>query len=120
TSPDTTISKEVIKGKAVEKGVETIFVTRLKDIKEQTERIPVPITGSGRTGIYIPGDRYNLPEMEMKQTRVILESRLYEVETEKLIWSADSDIFDPKSAEGVVQSLSRTITENLKDQKLLK
>ena len=121
TSPDTRISKDMIKGKAEEKGIETIFVTRLKGIKEETERIPVPITGSeGRTGIYIPGDRYDLPEMEMKQTRVTLESLLYEVKTEKMIWSATSEIFDPKSAEGVVQSLSRTITENLKDQKLLK
>jgi hypothetical protein len=120
-APDLKIDKAVIKSKAEEMGIETVLVTRLIGIKQETETIPIPITGSGgQTGIYIPSDRFDAPDMEIKKTRVTLESSLYEVKTEKLIWSATSEIFDPESTEDAVKSLSKDVMKNLRDNKLLR
>jgi len=120
-SPSTKIDRDLIKKTAMSKGIESVLVTSLKEIKKETEQIKVPITGSGgRAGIYIPGERYDSPTLEVAETRVIFESRLYEVKTEKMIWSANSEVFDPKSVEETVKALSKTILDNLRDNRLIR
>lgn len=119
--PSAKIKKGLVKEKAANMGLETVLITSLKKIKKETEQIKVPITGAGgRGGIYIPGETYNAPSLEVAETRVIFESRLYEVKTEKMIWAANSEVFDPKSTEETIKALSGTILQNLKDNRLVR
>lgn len=116
------IKKEIIKAKAEEVGLETIFLTRLKGINEDSDRVFVSTTGARlrKRGIDIPVHQYGSPEIAVKHTRVRLEIQLYEVKTEKMIWSAASDIFNPESAEEAVTLLGEVIMKDLRDSKLLK
>ena len=118
---DKKLDKGLVMAAAEKLGVGHIFVVHLMSIEKKTEEIPIAITGSGgRTGIYIPSHRYNMPGMEIKQTRVKLKSRLFEFKTEKLIWSATSESFDPKSAKDIVGPLCRLVMKSMQKNKLLK
>jgi len=49
-----------------------------------------------------------------------LNTNLYNRETEKLIWTASSEIVDPKSVKDVVGTLSNLLVRDLRDKKLIK
>ncbi len=50
---------------------------------------------------------------------VLLENNLYDMDTEKLVWSFQSEILDPRSIEDVVQSLTRSLIAKLRDRSLI-
>lgn len=116
------LEKDFIKAEAERLGYEFLLVTHLIKIDKKTEQISIPMTGSGVLvgGIYLPGDRYDMPTMGMKQTRVKLDNRLYEVETEKLIWSSASESIDPKSAKEIAEQLIGLVMKSLRQNKLIK
>jgi len=111
------VEKGLLKTQAEKLGTKYLFVVRLLGIKEKTEEVAIPI---GRPGINLPGSRYDMPSLGIKETRVKLESHLYEVKTEKLIWSAVSESLDPKSTEEIANQLSGKVMKSLKGKKLLK
>ncbi len=61
---------------------------------------------------YRPGYTY-------KVTTVVLESNLYDVQTEKLIWSAQSKSVDPSMTQKYLDELISVFAKDLKDKKLL-
>ena len=62
--------------------------------------------------VYEPGyyTRHNL---------VKLETNLYDVASEELIWSSQSETLDPESANGLIESLAVTVIDQLRAQRLL-
>jgi len=111
------LEKSLLKTEAEKLGIQFLFVIRLLGIEEKTEEIAVPVGG---LGINLPGNRYNMPTLGIKETRVRLESRLYEFKSERLIWSGTSESLDPKSTEEIVRQLSRKVIKNLRKNKMLK
>ncbi|MBW1860096.1 MAG: hypothetical protein JRI70_08495 [Deltaproteobacteria bacterium] len=63
--------------------------------------------------VYRPGSRRS-------ETLARLNTNLYNRETEKLIWTASSEIVDPKSVKDVVGTLSNLLVRDLRDKKLIK
>ena len=122
--PDKEINKDSIKGEAVKLGIETIFVTHLISVEEKTVSRPTRTQHYlGRPfGTYYHNskERANSPEIELKRKNVKLESRLFEVSTEKMIWSTTSETFESKSAKDVIDSLSQAVIKNLRDNKFVR
>ncbi len=111
------LEKRLLKDEAEKLGIQFLFVIRLLGIEEKTEEIAVPVGGMG---INLPGNRYNMPTLGIKETRVRLESRIYEFKSERLIWSTISESIDPKSTEEIVRQLSRKVVKSLRKNKVLK
>ena len=111
------LERGLLKAEAEKLGIENGFIIRVIDIKEKEEEISIPMGGPG---IHLPSHRYDMPTLGIKQTRVKLDSRLYEFKTEKMIWSAVSESLDPKSTEEIVDQLSKKVMKSLKKGNLIK
>ena len=119
------LEKETIKAEAKKRGIETVFVTHLIGVKEKSVYHPPPVGSSpyyGSFSSYYPNvyAYTHYPGYSTKHEYVRLESSLYEVATEKLIWSFQSDTIDPKSVNDVVDSLGKAVMKNLRNDQLLK
>ena len=121
------LDKASIKKKVQELGIKSVIVTRVLGVDKEKYYVPgepyTPRYGyyRGLYGYY--GQAYGAaysPGYWAEFEIVRLETNLYEVGTEKLIWSAASETIDPQSIEKVVQSLSEQIIDDLSKRGLLK
>ena len=63
------LEKRLLKAEAEKLGIQFLFVIRLLRIEEKTEEIAIPVGGMG---INRPGNRYDMPTLGIKETRVRL------------------------------------------------
>ena len=108
------LSRESIKQAALETGVTTVLVTKVVGVEEKNvifrqsvsyEYIATPY-GMQMTP-YISGPRVET------FTKVRLETGLFEVESEKLIWAATSAIMNPDSVNEAIKDFSAAIIQQL-------
>lgn len=132
--PDTTkISRETVLAAIYGLGIDAAIVTHMSSIKEEEYVIP-----SRRIGVvygygYGPG-YYNysmydytpyvshyvqLPGYYNTHEVVGLETNLYDINTEKLVWSGKSSQFAPDSVDDVIVQLTRLVIDDMKKKKLL-
>lgn len=64
-------------------------------------------------------DYVHQPGYYSQHQYVRLESNLYDSQTGKLIWSAQSETIDPESANALIESLSGEVIADLKEQELI-
>jgi hypothetical protein len=119
------IDKETIKAEAKKQGIQTVFVTHLMGVKEKTVYHPPPVGAHpyyGSFSSYYPSvySYTHYPGYYTQHELVRLESNLYEVATEKLIWSFQSETINPKNIQDVVASLGKVVMTNLRKDGLLK
>ena len=120
------LDKESIKAKVRELGIKSVIVTRVLGVdKERYYVSGQPYTppyshNRGFSGYYdrAYGAAYS-PGYWAEYEIVSLETNLYDVATEKLIWSAASETMDPQAIEKVVQVLSQQIIDDLTNRGLL-
>jgi hypothetical protein len=65
----------------------------------------------------IRGQAANL-QKNTKQS-LVLENSLYELQSEKLVWTVQSYSMNPKSADKVIKSLSKLVTDQLRKDDLI-
>ena len=53
------------------------------------------------------------------QTILRLETNLYDVESGELVWSGQSETFDPNSVEDVIDSVTQAVARRLRDEGLI-
>lgn len=127
-STDKKLDRETIRKEVRKLKIDAVFVTRLIGTKEETVHSP-----PGTKSVLRGGGRYQVdyefpiffdyihdPGASSKFRYVNLESKLYETETEKLIWSAKSETFDPETVKDVVKSLSKEVMKDLRGNKLIR
>lgn len=119
------IDKETIKAEAKKRGIGAVFVTHLMGVKEKTVYHPPPVGAHpyyGSFSSYYPSvyAYTHYPGYYTQHELVRLESSLYEVATEKLIWSFQSETIDPKNIKDGVDSLGKVVMADLRKNKLLK
>ena len=124
---DKKLEKKAIASAVERSGVDAVLVTHLlgvdkKDIYHppSTYYRPAPYYYGGYYGYY--GNVYNYvnsPGYYTNHVLVRLETNLYEVDTEKLIWSGKSETWDPESETQVIDSLIKVVIKNLQKDKLL-
>lgn len=126
--------KETIQKEFSGQGIDAVLVSRLvavdnetKYIPGRTDYIPTNYYGGGLYGFNGPhgyyGDFYGYyaPTYQtvhtpgyLKNTKVVrIEINVYETENSKLIWSAVSKTFDPKSTIDTINSLNNAISSQL-------
>ena len=107
--------------------IDAVLVTRLVSLKEEEIRSP-STSEHGRRDDYqgrFYGD-YNTaygythqPAQYTTSVRVGLETKLYDVKTEQLIWAATSKTANPKSKTKLFDAVIEALVRDLKKNKLL-
>ena len=102
-----------------------VLVTRMVSVSEREHWVstpaPMPPHGyRGLSGYYwgaVPG-MYS-PGYITQDTIVLLETNIYRVSDEALIWSATSETFNPGDVDQEIQGLVEILTEMFRDQGLV-
>lgn len=121
------LEQAAIRKKVQELGIESVIVTRVLGVDKEKYYVPgepyTPPYGYYRGFYGYYGHAYGAaytPGYWAEYEIVRLETNLYDVATEKLIWSAASETVDPQSVETVVKSLSEQIIEDLSKRGLIR
>ena len=127
---DTDITKEEILDFVRKNGIDGVLVTRLVNIVEEKAYYP-PSGGyyspySSGSPYYYGGSRYSYynnfgsyydsvysPGRTATFTSVILETNLYDVATQDLVWSLSSDTFDPSSTNTLAESVGKKVVATM-------
>jgi hypothetical protein len=99
------------------KGYDGVMVMRLAGVTETPVAVDAYRSLDGYYGWAAPaayGDDYLDEEVTVRMV-----SNLYDVEKNKLIWSGMSETFDPGSAKGLVQSVSKKVGQSLEKQGII-
>jgi hypothetical protein len=121
------IEKEAILAAIEKLDIDAVLITRLVSLKEKEIRSP-STSEQGRPDDY-QGRYYtdystaygssHQPTEYTTSVRVGLETKLYDVETEKLIWAATSKSANPKSKIKLFDAVIEALVRDLKKNKLL-
>ena len=111
---DKMLDKETIVSKIKDLDIDTILITRLAEKKTITRDF------SDWYGYY--GYHSRLHKKVFKEELVSLETNLYEVRTERLIWSASSEtvLMEERSIYRNIQSLVKVMVKQLSEEKFIK
>jgi hypothetical protein len=115
-----------ISSKMKDLGIDAVLITRLVDKKTVDTYVPgrthyaPPAYYGNWSGYYRAsyGAAYE-PGYTVRDEVVVLETNVYDVSTEKLIWSAISETFVEGSDEKLIKELIKLITDNLSKQNVL-
>ena len=118
---DENIREEIV-AKLKENGVDGAFVMALTGKKEEEYYVPgtysygpsySPYAGYYGFNSYFYGawNTVYSPGYYAKQTNIFFASNFYNVDTEQLVWSAQSETFDPQSLKTFAESYSKMVVE---------
>jgi len=126
-SADTEVTKESVLAALEGKDIEAVFLTRVfrtDDIEVVQGGDPGTMRTERDFAIQLwenyEGTRdqaLNAPRKEKQ--RLVLENNLYDLKSEKLVWTVQSFSMDPKSADKIIKSLSKLVTEQLRKDGLI-
>ena len=114
---------DALVSKVAEMNIDAVLITRVVDRK--TVETYVPRADYYRPPVHYYGYRnYYSRSYEqgyvVKDEVVVLETNLYDAETEKMIWSAMSETFKGGAAEGMIRDFIKILVKNMSEKKLLK
>ena len=111
------LKKEVILSAVNQYKNDAVIITHLigKEEKDVHTR-----GGSAHRGFYgFYRSRYSDPGYSSTTTTVRLETNLYDVKTEKLIWSGKSDTWSKDSKDKIINDVIKAVIKNLQKNKLI-
>ena len=106
-------------------GYDGVIVTRMLGVEEKTEYVPprtytVPRYYGGYYRYYgTAWDVVHQPGYTMTRTIVRLETNLYDVGSGELVWSGQSETFDPGSVTDIIDSVTKAVAGRLAKEGLL-
>jgi hypothetical protein len=113
------LTEEQVRGAIAGDDYDGVIVTRLLGVEEETEYVPprtytVPRHYHGYYGYYgTAWDVVHEPGYSMTRTIMRLETNLYQAGTGELIWSGQSETFDPRSLAESIDSVTEAVAERL-------
>jgi hypothetical protein len=125
------LDEEEVEALIKERGIEAVIVTRVINIDRKDVVVPPSTTVSGYPsygspyynswyGYYSHGYAVTHdPGYTYEELTVSLETNLYDTANGKLIWSGQSESFNPSSTQDVIGPTTEIIVNELVDQKLL-
>ena len=124
---DQKIEKAAVLAAIEKRDIDAVLVTRLVSLKEEEVRSPSasdygsPDDYHGRyyTDYNAAYDYAHQPAQYTTSVRVGLETKLYDVKTEKLVWAATSKTANPKSRIKLFDAVIEALVRDLKKNKLL-
>jgi len=122
----TEINKETVSKAIAGKEIDAVIVTHMVGVEEKTiyrqnlDYRPTYGYYNGLYNYYPHVHTYvNQPGYYTTHEIVTLETNLYDVASENLVWSARSETFAPESADEVVNDLIDLVIKDLSDKKLI-
>ncbi len=106
--------------KVIESGSDTILMTRILDIRKDTQYIPPDYVYTGGWHGYYNRAYMVSPGHTVEYETAVLETNLYDLKTDKLIWSARSDSPADGSAGKHIKDFAKSIMNKLVEAKLIK
>ena len=119
------LTEEEIRGAIRGADYDAVVVTRLLGVEEKTEYVPprtytVPEYYSGYYGYYaVTWEVVHEPGYYETRRIVRLETNLYGVGTGELAWSGQSETFDPDSFKDGIDSVTRAVSDRLREESLI-
>ena len=125
--PEKKLSREEVLAEVEEQGLDAILITRLIRVKRE-EKFVAPSTTSYPNARYARFDIYSYTTGDYakyggsyeKRRDILLETNIYEAESQMIIWSGKSDSIKAKYVSDVIDSLCRTVMNDLRKKKLIK
>ena len=122
----TDINRDSVSAAIKDKNIDAVIVTHMIGVEEQTvyrQSMNYMPTQGYYNGLYSYYPQVNAyvtqPGYYTTHDIVKLETNLYEVKTEELVWSAQSKSFAPESAKEVVDDLIKLVIKDLKSKGLI-
>jgi len=123
--------KEMLLSKVKTLGCDAIFVTSLKDIHSETYYVSTSSVGVGVSGAYTPNGDYNnfdtyytsyyaetsLSGYYQTDKHYFIESNLYDANTYELLWSVQSQSYNPTDIEKVSKDYTHELFDQLEKEK---
>ena len=106
--------------KVIESGSDTILMTRILDIRKDTQYIPPDYVYTGGWHGYYNRAYMVSPGHTVEYETAVLETNLYDLKTDKLIWSARSDAPTDGKMGKHIKDFAQSIIKQLADAKLIK
>jgi len=123
---DTKEAEEMIKAKVKELSTDGLLVLALKDVKKDTKYVkgapyytPTYYYTPYYSYYFETYDRLYSPGYYTKNTDVYIESSVYDVQKEELVYSLMSETANPQSLGDFTKSYSKALSTTLVDQKVL-
>jgi hypothetical protein len=121
----TRLTEAQVRGAIEGGGYDGVVVTRLLGVDEETEYVPprtytVPRHYGGYYRYYgTSWDVVHEPGYFVTHSIVRLETNLYDVGTGELVWSGQSDTFDPDSVTDIIDSVTKAVARRLGEERLI-
>jgi len=123
----TVINRETVTAAIKGKNIDAVIVTHMVSVEEETvyrqnmDYRPSYGYYNGMYNYYPHVNTYvHQPGYYTTHDVVKLETNLYEVKSEALVWSAQSRSFAPESAKEVIDELVKLVIKDLKEKGLIK
>lgn len=126
---DQKAKKEAVLAIVEKLGADSVLVTHLVSMQEKEVSTPSATSTRSRPDDYHGGTYYDAvaqaygtsagDQYNPTRVKVRLESKLYDVKTEKPIWSSQSKTIDPQSTMALFDSAIAAFIRNLKQNRLL-
>ena len=118
---DTKIDHDTVKAAIADKNFDAVLVTHLVGVEQKQQYVPpTPVVNPGYYGYYsMTYDRVYEPGYYEQYEVIKLETSVYDVNSDKLIWSMGSDSIDSGSNEKLIKSNVEAVIKALGKQQLL-
>ena len=112
------VSRARVRRLARQQGYDAVLVTRLLDVRKETRYEP-PVYGDfyGYWGHY--GGYIATPGYVIETTTLVIETSLFDAATGKVVYSAESQTFQPRSRETVIEELVPLVVDDLTKRGML-
>ena len=111
--PADTIS-EVVDDKLKKDGFDGVVIMRLADVDKSVSYVP----GTGYGGWY--GYRYSSPGYYQEDKTFYVETNIYSLPSNKLLWSGTTESLNPDKLDRVVDDIISALRGQLQKEKLIK
>lgn len=120
---DKTAAREIVLAAVTESGADAVAITRLlrvesakRWIEGTTYVVPYEQYGNVYGAYYNTYQVMSSPDRLVEDKNYVIETKLYDVATEKLVWSGISETLNPKSAVKGIDSVGRLIVSTLRKE----
>src|SRR5580765_4758721 len=106
--------REVVDDKLKKDGFDGVVIMRLADVDKSVSYVP----GTGYGGWY--GYRYSSPGYYQEDKTFYIETNIYSLPSNKLLWSGTTESLNPNKLDRVVDDIISALRGQLQKEKLIK